>query len=205
MSYAMKWMFAFCLILFHTVASGQYVTLKGKQFKLNGNDFYPLVMNYGIDITRNPPKNIFYATPGSSYGSTSSFECNNASTCNSRFQNDFAKIKAMGFNTIRISLKLVYKDGAIPNSRVFAMKYNDNLGSNQWQAPEQYRNLDFNNLADQASIDFFNMVKNVLTQAEQADLKVIYVTGGPGPEDPNSHIRKYSFTYDQDAVVDYAV
>ncbi len=196
---------SFLLFLIASNIFAQFVSLDGKQFKLSGNNFYPVVMNYNIAITHNPSTSDYYATPAGSYGPLPYYECNDAATCDTRFQIEFAKIASMGFNAIRIGFGPTYHEGATIGSRVFSMQFNDNLGANQWRAGSQFRDLSYPNFNDQASTDFFNIIKDVLTQAGSAGLKVILLTGSPGPRNATTGVPMYNFVYDQQAANDYAV
>ena len=174
--------FAFLSIL-SANSFAQLVTLQGKQFKLNGNNFYPVVMNYNISRTTSDVlgNTIFYATPSGSYGSTGNYECNNENTCNTDFQNQFAKVAAMGFNTVRIDASVTYRSDVpvTATSRHFTVFYDENLGANQWQTKNRAYDLDMaSNFTDQNSTNHFGIITNLLNQAQTAGLKVILICGG---------------------------
>lgn len=91
------------LFMLQTNMYAQYVTLEGKQFKDEfGNDFYPICMNYGVQIAHDPGSTSYYITPNNHYGAHNDFECNNQADCFSDIHSDFVNIKAMGFNTIHV-------------------------------------------------------------------------------------------------------
>jgi hypothetical protein len=89
------------LQLCYISSNAQFVTLLGNQFKLNGNNFYPMVMNYSINAITNNGN--YYTSPDHSYNTTNDYECNNLSTCSSQIQSDFNYIAGMGFNSLRIT------------------------------------------------------------------------------------------------------
>lgn len=103
------------LILFIANDSfGQFVTIKEKQFKLNGSNFYPKVLNYGVEISSNSPGASTWQANGyitsfidnndNSCGSgVGCYECNNEATCTTQLQNEFNYIAGMGFNSLRIA------------------------------------------------------------------------------------------------------
>ena len=167
--------FASILMLF--IASnlfGQFVTLEGKQFKLNGNNFYPLIINYNLGRTTSDAggSTIFYASSASSYGSTGDYECNDLAACNTQFQYEFAKISSMGFNTIRIDLAVTYRSDlpVTATSRQFTVFYDENMGpGNQWLSKNHAYDLDLaSNFTDANSTKHFNIIKNLLTEAQTA-------------------------------------
>ena len=83
----------------------QYVSIEGRQFKdENGNDFYPVVCNYIVDVVNTNPNDFSttYISPEHSWGTGYSYECNNCTSCDQQLINDFQQIISMGFNTIRI-------------------------------------------------------------------------------------------------------
>lgn len=196
-------LFIFIFTIISSVLNGQFVTISEKQFKSGGSDFYPLVMNYNIAITHNPGTTEYYTTPDGSYGAFPYYECASGDIC---LQNDFSKIAAMGFNTIRIGFGPIYRQGITgPSSREFVMQYNDNLGPNQYLASWQFRDLSYPDFNNQASRDYFNIIKHVLDLAGIAGLKVILLTISPGPKDLVTSIRKYYPVYDARAAAEYAV
>jgi hypothetical protein len=88
-------------------AKAQYVTLDGRQFKhANGQDFYPIQLDYHPMLTSpSSPANIstVFFSPYVHSGNSLNFECHNTSQCAADIHKDFAKIKELGFNTIRIT------------------------------------------------------------------------------------------------------
>jgi hypothetical protein len=100
--------------------NAQFVTLDGRQFKDgNGQDWYPMVMDYFLSINYDGsnivnlypcesyemPTN-FWPAPNSHYGPTIGPEEENALDCQIALKKDFAAIKGMGFNCIRLTTGL---------------------------------------------------------------------------------------------------
>ncbi len=81
--------------------SSSFVSLQGKQFKLDGQDFYPVSMNYIVDIVHDNQGN-FYIAPHHSYFASNYFECQNEQDCFNEVVDDLVAIKNMGFNSIRL-------------------------------------------------------------------------------------------------------
>jgi hypothetical protein len=104
------------LFLFHSIA--QFVTLSGKQFKdENGNNFYPKVLNYYVDLAYdsnyNLPPNDFSHTYLAQFIQTGSDGCYNYPNItdgDTRILQDFYEIKNLGFNVIRLVFQVGKKD-----------------------------------------------------------------------------------------------
>ena len=83
-----------------------YVTIQGRQFKDGeGNNFYPVVCNYVVDVvTPNASLNDFstsYISPENGYGICPGYECDE-NNYNDYLLADFNEILKLGFNTVRI-------------------------------------------------------------------------------------------------------
>lgn len=203
-------------ILLSVVAHSQgtgYVRLEGKQFKdENGNDFYPMIINYDVGLTTSIINNnlAFYLSPASSYGPSGEYECNTLTSCNTQFQEHFAKILSMGFNTIRIDLAATYRS-SLPvtgTSRTYSVFYDENMMGigNQYQSTFLGYDLDVtSNYTDPNSINFFNIIKNILTIANGSGLKVILVCGESFKDPLPPHGRIMWQTYDAQAASDFAL
>lgn len=101
--------------------SNSIVTLEGKQFKLNGANFYPVTLNYGIEISSPSPgastwQTSGYISPFVEYGPNQFWDCNNESNCDNLLQRDFNYIAGMGFNSIRVAFSPSYDKN---NNRLF--------------------------------------------------------------------------------------
>ncbi|MBK7681640.1 MAG: T9SS type A sorting domain-containing protein [Bacteroidetes bacterium] len=101
--------------------AGGPVTLDGKQFKVNGANFYPMVMNYAVELTMpyNSGANGWpnsYVTPYVEYGVNNGpipplgaleyiFECTNNNQCETDILTDWTYLSTppLKFNTIRVA------------------------------------------------------------------------------------------------------
>ena len=97
-------------------SSGQ-VTIEGKQFKVNGTNFYPMVMNYAVELTMPNGSGSSgwpnsYLTPYIEYGVNNGpgggsgsyiFECANNIQCASDIVTDWTYLANLNFNTIRVA------------------------------------------------------------------------------------------------------
>ncbi|MCW5920179.1 MAG: T9SS type A sorting domain-containing protein [Bacteroidetes bacterium] len=168
------------------------VTLEGKQFKLNGSNFYPRVINYEVEISSPDPATTTwqsdgYITPFIAYGDNGGtasefYECADKTTCDNQLQNDFNYIAGMGFNTVRIA-------AFFPRYRTGQLEWQGRQHNNGWFSIP----LAPNNATDPGMQFMFNMYENLLTVAENTTnavtlapqpLKVIFIMiGQNGPFD----------------------
>jgi len=95
-----KTIFLFSLQLIFIYSMAQYVTLLGNSFRLNGEKFYPIVMNYSVQTVFKDSS--YLLSPEHNYIVSNHFECDNQLDCYNQMQADFNHISAMGFNTLRI-------------------------------------------------------------------------------------------------------
>ncbi|MGZ3864930.1 MAG: hypothetical protein ACXVOH_00560 [Bacteroidia bacterium] len=83
-----------------TAKNPDFVSLDGKTFKLKGKDFYPMILNYSIDLLiRN---NNFWVSPSNTGFKEAVINPPAKETDMKRLKADFQMIKDMGFNTVRL-------------------------------------------------------------------------------------------------------
>lgn len=215
----------FLILLFFTVANicnatgSGYVRLEGKQFKYgNGDDFYPVLMNYYVSLSYNTipitdPSHVDI-NPWNNFGTTSGFEHADG---HAAIETDFAEIKSLGFNSIRLIFGIKRYNEPVYNpdtrkytspcypaitSPLFTFDWflpSNNLGNNECFAIQSpyISNANF--------LIYLQKVDEVLAIAEQENLKVIFLTAdgfelfngnGKPPSDPTAITN-------QDAVDDY--
>jgi hypothetical protein len=208
-------MTASILLMYGTPVQGQFVTLEGKDFKLDGEDFYVLAMNYSVLLARNDdvngvpaPEDIYFA-PDASFGPTSAFDCTGESDCQARLLTDFQKVREMGFNTLRVvgGFGAHYRDTPEhgPDERRFGMFLHRN------PFPNNNHDHDHIHVDLEADMDgpyserFFDLLIDLLDVAEQADLKVILLCVEPTKMNENENRRHMYPTFDQKAVDEYTV
>ncbi len=160
----------FCIM----AQSGNFVSLDGRQFKLNGTNFFPVAMNYLVNIVRDQNGNLFIA-PEHSYGPTNDYECSGAGcTINetdsyNQIVADLQKIKNMGFNSIRL-MGLAY--GITNNQYPTFTSYNSTFQAQQTQIAAPYTSM-------------FQFIQKALDAASTAGLKVQLFTGGGEVDNPS--------------------
>ena len=142
----------------------QNVTLRGKDFYIGNEKFYPMVMNYCIDWVLKGED--FFHSPHHGYGATNGYECNSLSTCSAQLQTDFNYIAGMGFNALRIM-------GLSP--RYFS---GQGLTFQHYPWPLQYFPVDPYNNSDPGLLVMLSTYDKILELAHTASLKVIFMLPG---------------------------
>ncbi|TRZ53012.1 T9SS C-terminal target domain-containing protein [bacterium] len=189
---------------------GQCVTIDGRQFKdENGNNFYPLVCNYLVNIVNTNPTDfrMTFISPYQFYdGELAYFECNELSTCNEQLQRHFIEMLSLGFNVVRI---MGLCPRFVSQGTVIPCDYNHSC---DWTSPatDFYAETLSSSLSDchdftrfrltyDVSQILFEHILNVLTVASQTSLngkklKVILITASvSGNYDPTFTIHYNDF------------
>ena len=157
---------------------GQFVTIEGRQFKLNGANFYPKVLNYSVEISSPSPGTSTWQANGHitsfiDYNDNSCgtgggcYECNNEATCTSQLQNEFNYMAGMGFNTLRIA-------GFYPRFQSGQLVWQGRDNTPDWF----YIPIDPNNSSDPGLQFVFSMYEDMLAIANNT---VNSVTMQPQP------------------------
>lgn len=82
------------------IKNPNFVSLDGKTFKLNGKDFYPMILNYGVDLMVG--KGIFWVSPSNTGFKEEITPVYSKESNLLRFKADMQMIKDMGFNCVRL-------------------------------------------------------------------------------------------------------
>ena len=196
-----------CGLAFLSTLKGhaQFVTLEGRQFMLDGQEFYPVVVNYGTEfvanqLNQNEPEEIHYSPMHQlDRIPQQHFECTNPAQCDLQLRAHFNQIVGMGFNSIRLVGASPESFRTSSGSRLYKLKVKD---INPW-GNAYYVNLSTSAPAfsDPMSDRYFHLVERILDAADDAGLKVILLTGTdvktwPITEDP--------IIYDWEGAVLYA-
>lgn len=174
------WLFLIVLSTFEAQAqSSSFVTLQGKQFKLEGQDFYPISMNYGVEIVHDDNEG-YYIAPAAHYRAVDpGYDCSNPADCFQEILDDLNTIRGMGFNSIRL-VGLGFGSVRPWNWQALGLNwttypafisYNHQLGNLQIiPVTAPYNNM-------------FSLIESALNAAAQADLKVQLLVGGKKIDD----------------------
>jgi hypothetical protein len=180
----LKWLIA-CFTLGITVPAAsqatvsEFVSVHGKSFYVNGQKFWPVVMNYIVDIQYDASNNKFVC-PHHCYGTINDYETTDAMSSFNALVADFTLLRNQGFNTVRI----------VGASEVGAHCYdiNNNCSADNPNASwspdlEYYARNSANTGGGYVTInspytDMFGFTDAILQAAQQAGVKVILLVGG---------------------------
>ena len=139
---------------------GQYVTIDGRQFKdENGNNFYPLVCNYNVNIMNLPTATDFstsWVTPWQNYNDANS-HCFDQAACNNLLISDFTEMVSLGFNALRImNFHPIYflKDYEIDKEHPGASDY--------WKCPETGFYIACGNTSSVPPVVYYNIKDKII-------------------------------------------
>lgn len=181
-NFSLKYFYTFFLTYFLicNIAKSQFISLQGNQFKdQTGIDFYPIICNYSTELAKEANGNIFIL-PTSKYGLYNNDECSNLLECQQKLQEDFNEIKALGFNTVRITTAPAKKDFLYGTNR-FALKNQFAFEYENFPNPyiSSYGVILVNlNQPSTYFLAVLNQINLAITMASNAGLFVIIGTGG---------------------------
>lgn len=170
----------------------EVVLLRGNNFYLNGELFYPIIDNYSVDIVG--PQNWkddlsqLYLSKAHGCGEYSWYECNNLVDCRQLIIDDLIKLSENGINTIRLPFGCtVMKNTEGTNSNCI---YAKQVYLTQTADTNGFLFLDENpeNAASRAK--YFELLDDFVSCAKEVGLKVIImVSDGPGNKNGAPCIR----------------
>lgn len=157
--------FSFVPGVFSQRVKEQQVTIENGKFKINNIDFYPIVLNYQIDIY-SVDGNTFFAGPHHGYSSRNNRCCSNETDALMTLFSDFVRIKEMGFNCIRLCGLEMEAMSQTKNKNLYFLTKN---GQNIENLKVAYSKSNGKILA--------SILNKVINEANEAGLKVILLTG----------------------------
>ncbi|MBN1187705.1 MAG: T9SS type A sorting domain-containing protein [Bacteroidales bacterium] len=146
-------------------AFAQFVEIdeETKKFMLNGEEFYPVAMNYSTNFRFDGTK--IYVIPAHGYGSTNAIECDNGTDCLETIKADMQMLQDLGFNSIRLlGFKPRYID-AEETQLGYSIMYTDYPTTIDQPFQEDFS-------------DQFQVLHSILDIIEEVGLKVIIATNG---------------------------
>lgn len=186
------------------IAQSEFVTIQGRQFILNGEEFYPRAMNYAMEFVSDNDELLdvdeLFFSPESGYDATVNgfFECDSWSTCGTQLEEHFTKIKDMGFNTVRITALCPYMRRVLPaDDRTYSIYIRPKA---PWH-PQHRVELNTSTFDDLVSRRYFQILRHVLSIAEENDLKVILVCA---EDDAFASLEHLTPVHDEDEIDRYA-
>ena len=106
--------------------TSNYVKIEGQKFVLNGKDYYPVAVNYLLQITKNHTNNTYYLSPNWNYSNLWGIPdtggerryiystTDDIGISHNKLVNDISKMRGRGINTVRImGLNVFFKNGSI--------------------------------------------------------------------------------------------
>lgn len=163
------------------------VYIEDNKFKLDGEDYYPMVMNFGTSIIRDGNGDLFVA-PKLIYGEEHiKSDCaGNLPTCVEELREEFELIKKMGFNVVRLTGGIVpffsEDGGGNPNFSLISVDDVDNLfltsNQNEWLLAPYAMDSNFE--------QYLSMVKDVLDLLAELEMKAIIVTSNSFQANPST-------------------
>ena len=104
-----------------------FVYLEDNVFKLDGDVFFPLMINYKVDFRKIGDDVI--VSPAKYYGETRDYETNTRDDILEQFAEHLQLVKDLGFNTIRICINIIKKDdkGCFFETDAGRLYINDNV------------------------------------------------------------------------------
>ncbi len=177
---SLLWSYILLFLFFIPTASysqsSSFVSLSGKQFKLEGLNYFPLTLNYRVDIVRNN-QGYEFVSPHHSYDSSNDYEITDGSgvlneqDCFNQLLIDFQLIRDMGFNSVRIG-GLEFEMNSLSNQPVYT-SYDVNFNEQKSSIQAPYTKI-------------FYFIQKVLEAAELKNLKVELLCGGKGVTNPST-------------------
>lgn len=157
-------LFIFTKLLVAQDSAGK-IELKDGKFFQDSVPFYPMVLNYQMDICTDDEKN-FWLSPHHGYSNDNARCCHTETDALMALFSDFIKIKELGFNTIRLCGLEMFSSSRKSDKRMcFLSKKGTDLENVEIVYNPNYGEI----LAD--------LVKKVIDEAQDAGLKVILLSG----------------------------
>jgi hypothetical protein len=150
-----------------------FVTLAGRTFMLQGEPFYPVAINFDTELQpwTTPVTDLdeLFCTVGSVYDHAfSAYEHTSEAALDQQITDHFAKIRSMGFNTVRFGIPVIWNWNPADGPRRCSVVYYRHI---QWE--RNLLDLDMNGYDDPASQRYFHLLRKLIRLADAEDLKVI--------------------------------
>lgn len=152
------------------IEATDFIYLEGKQFKHKEENYFPLMLNYSVNIFEN--RGEFMITPMRPYENPSIFEHHTKDENNNQVLGHLKLIKEMGFNTVRLCTDSNF--GIDWDTEEFRMKYYTSDNDSKWvdalsNSDEYFRSLQyFFELAESQNIRIMLLIRApMVSKAEE--------------------------------------
>lgn len=167
-----------------------FVTIAEKKFKLNGKDFYPVVINY-LATMRWDGKDL-WPGPATSYDEDSLHNLVTKEACLKGLRADLHLIKEMGFNAVRICG--IGEEGADDTDKLsklwLMVRYGKNTDTTLFLA------------GDEINKKYLNALAELFQEVNNAGLKAIFlVRARPGVATTEDHIKSIVTRFKNDTAI----
>lgn len=165
-----------------------FVHLDGNQFRLNGKNFYPLVLNYEVSLQANGKE--LWAAPYLGYRDSAGHPFKSKDSCLAQLRNDMRRVHEMGFNTVRlvgIGEEKVNKPTGALSLRPVVRFHEDSLV--ELKSDEDYRK-------------YFKALSELFGIINQSGLKAILLTRVmPGVASTEDHLVRLAERFKEDSTI----
>jgi hypothetical protein len=103
-----------------------YVYIKNKKFMLNGEKWFPITMNYIVDVVYQVDEfndTTYFIAPYHDYGATFYYDCDNEMDCFNQLVSDFQLLANNGFNSVRIVGEAIEYGTSCDNNATSGYRY----------------------------------------------------------------------------------
>jgi hypothetical protein len=167
-----------------------FVSIEGNKFKLDGKDFYPVVVNYLVTLRSG--NNNMWAGPATSYDMDTVHGLNTKEACIKGLRADFELIKKMGFNAVRIVG--IGEEAADDKNRFSEISLTACNGMNSFTKIVLS--------SDSSYIKYFGALQEMFKEVNDAGLKSIFlVRTRPGVTTTIEHIKKLVTRFKNDSSI----
>ena len=161
----------------------QSVKLEGRTFKIDGQEFYPRVMNVAVDVAcnTNDATTGLYWSMGHNYGvpPNGGIDCTDPTSCRADIVAAFQKVVAMGFNTVRLVAMGPELRGTNGGEFYINVRHNSSAPPDGDAWPPYTLMLEESaNFHGPIADDHFQRLRDLLAIANDAGLKVILLCQG---------------------------
>lgn len=204
-----------CALLCNDSTAQNYFKINGRQIiDENGDPFFPVIMTYTqhlvhddnisvphLNPTMTELNDHYYLSPDYHMGVVNDYECTSVATCHDDIEEDFQKIKDLGFNTVRFGFNIKWKPGGSPMQNKFYVRTFENCGNIDgcWNDSD-YVEFDYDAVNGYANSDVLNFMIDRIDEliniaiSPPYNFKVMLSIGNGGSNVPDNTTAPNAFT-----------